>query len=144
MQPVYGKGSEKLERIRYRDGYKYQIAETYQHLTDIFGFEIDAEFITLNKTGLLTIKRGYAWNGASGPTIDSKCSMRGSLVHDALYQLMGIDHRLIPFRLYADELLHDICREDGMTAVRSWLWKKAVNIFGESAATAPDEIKEAP
>jgi len=133
-----------MSKIQYRDGYKYQLAKEYQHVTDIFGFEIDTEFIALNKTGLLTIKRGYAWNGASGPTVDTKSSIRGSLVHDALYQLMGIDHRLYPFRLYADELFHLICREDGMGAIRSWLWKKAVNIFGEGAASTQDEIKEAP
>jgi hypothetical protein len=32
--------------------------------------------------------KGYAWNGPSGPTLDTRNFMRGSLVHDALYQLM--------------------------------------------------------
>jgi len=105
---------------------------------------IGTPFISLTRSGLLTIKAGYAWNGASGPTIDSKCSMRGSLVHDALYQLMGIYPDLLKFRLYADELLFIICKQDGMSAVRAWLWKKAVNGFGEHAARTQDQILEAP
>lgn len=130
--------------IRYRAGYKYQLVADYQHETDIPGMSIGTPFISLSRSGLLTIKAGYAWNGASGPTIDSKSSMRGSLVHDALYQLMGICPDLLKFRLYADELLFIICKQDGMGAIRAWLWKKAVNWFGEHAARTQDEILEAP
>ena len=46
----------------------------------------------LNTKGHLIIKRSYAWDGPSGPTIDTKNFMRGSLVHDALYQLMRHEH----------------------------------------------------
>ena len=130
--------------IRYRAGYKYQLVEDYQHETDIPGVSIATPFICLSKTGMLTIKAGYAWNGASGPTIDSKSSMRGSLVHDALYQLMSIYPDLLKFRLYADELFFITCKQDGMGSARAWLWKKAVNLFGEHAARTQDQILEAP
>lgn len=133
-----------MDKIYYTDGYKYQLAKTYQHVTDIFGFEIETDYLALNKTGLLTIKQGYAWDGASGPTVDTKSSMRGSLVHDALYQLMGIDHRLVKYRIYADDLLYMICCEDGMSSFRAYLWRKAVNWFGGKAAEEADTILEAP
>lgn len=134
-----------MEAIRYREGYKYQLADPYWIQTDIMGkeYRIDG-YIRLNDTGILYIYRGYAWDGASGPTYDSKSSMRASLIHDALYQLMGEYPELMKWRLYADDLLYKICREDGMWPFRAYLWKKAVNWFGEDAAEKGDTILTAP
>lgn len=134
-----------MEKIRYRKGYKYQLADPYFIQTDITGgnYRIDG-YLSLNEAGILYIYRCYAWDGASGPTWDSKNSMRASLVHDALYQLMGEYPELLKWRLFADDMLYKILREDGMWAVRAWLWKKGVNWFGSKAAEEDDEILEAP
>ena len=48
--------------------------------------------MSLNESGCLQIAAGYAWDGASGPTIDTRNSMIASLVHDALYQLIREDN----------------------------------------------------
>lgn len=133
-----------MPKIRYMDGLKYQLVDTYYHPTLIKGFSLGYDFIYLASDGTLTIYAGYSWDGASGPTWDSKSSMRGSLVHDALYQLMGISPDLLVYRAYADELLHDICKEDGMWGIRAWTWKKTVNWFGGSAAKTTDKVQEAP
>ena len=74
---------------------------------------------------------GYAWDGPSGPTIDTKNFMRGSLVHDGLYQLMReglLAHE--EYRKSADDLLRDICVEDGMSKFRAWYVHRAVRISG--------------
>lgn len=68
--------------------YKYQLVEEFTYETGITGFNILTDYVQLNDEGLLTIRKNYAWDGASGPTFDTKNSMRGSLVHDALYQLL--------------------------------------------------------
>ena len=132
--------------IRYQAGYKYQLAELYTVFTDIKPTgSLDHEFIRLDSSGWLKIKSGYAWDGPSGPTVDSKNFMRGSLVHDALYQLMR--EGLLPesCREQADNELRRICREDGMSWLRAWYVFKAVRNFGSSsAALAPDPILEAP
>jgi hypothetical protein len=134
-----------MERIRYRDGYKYQLVDPYVIQTDITGYDIDHEgYIRLFSNGTLRINRTYSWDGPSGPTMDSKSSMRASLVHDSLYQLMGVEPKLLEWRLYADSLLYNILREDGMWPVRAWLWKKAVNWFGSKSAEEGDQILEAP
>ncbi len=130
--------------IKYKEGYKYQLAETYVQDTDIFDYEISSDFIELKKDGMLVIKKGYAWDGASGPTYDSKSSMRASLVHDALYQLMRLNPYLINYRDYADTLLYNICIEDGMWRTRAWAWKKAVNWFGKNAAESDNPVITAP
>ena len=59
-------------------------------------------WVHLAGDGQLTIKRGYCWDGASGPTFDTPSTMLASLVHDALYQLMR--ECLLPqdYRIRAD------------------------------------------
>ena len=75
--------------IKYRSDYKYQLASDYRIQIPIRpAADIDTEFIRLATDGELTVKKGYAWDGPSGPVIDTKKNLRAALVHDALYQLM--------------------------------------------------------
>lgn len=129
-------------RICYRKlrSYKYQTKKDYIITIGIKPPEtIDEKFIILTTDGELTIKEHYAWDGPSGPTIDTKNFMRGSLVHDALYQLLRGNHFASNHeetRKYADQLLRDICREDGMSKFRSWYVYRGVRLFAKSAAKA--------
>ena len=87
--------------IRYRSGYKYQLATSYSMPITIKPKKgIKTAFITLDTKGKLTIKEGYAWDGPSGPVVDTKENMRASLVHDALYQLMR--QKKLSARTYKD------------------------------------------
>ena len=134
-----------MEKIRYKEGYKYQLVDPYFIQTTITGGEYSIPgYIRLDISGLLYIYRTFAWDGPSDPAMDTKSSLRASLVHDALYQLMGEYPELLQHRLYADDLFYNILREDGMWIGRAWLWKKAVNWFGKSAAEEGDKILEAP
>ena len=133
--------------IKYRSGYKYQLVEDYEVQTNIFPpVDIRTEYINLNTHGLLFIKHGYAWDGASGPTWDTKSSMRPSLVHDALYQLMRMGLLPVILRYVVDKLLRTMCVEDGMYRWRAWLWFRAVRRAAKSAAMPKNKrkIKEAP
>lgn len=128
-----------MKIIKYKDGYKYQLAETYSVWVAIFpATAIRHNFISLSPLGFLSIRKGYAWDGPSGPTFDTKNFMRGSLVHDALYQL--IREGLLPLseRENADAELRRICLEDGMSAVRAWWVYQGVRIFGDTAAATPE------
>jgi len=122
--------------IHYRAGYKYQLAEDYQLQTDFnITREIDGEFIALSVNGLLVIKKGYAWDGISGPVADSDCNMRASLVHDALYQLMREEN--LDFekqRKIADKLFKKICIEDGVPHFLASSYYEVLRLFAESAA----------
>jgi len=84
--------------------------------------------------GTLSIRAGYAWDGASGPTIDTKTTYHGSLLHDLLYQLMR--EGIIPrsYRKAADQELRDVCIEHGMYPIRAKLWYLAVRTFGGKQA----------
>lgn len=127
--------------IAYNQGYKYQLKETYVVTIPLRPEQpIKTDYIELDTDGNLTIVKGYAWDGPSGPTVDTLSFMRGALVHDALYQLMRgeqIDH--IKYREIADKILKDICIEDGMWRIRAaWVYA-AVRVFGKWAADPRDK-----
>ena len=121
--------------VKYRKGYKYQLAENYRVQTTITpAVNIDTRFISLTTDGVLTVLTGYAWDGASGPTWDDETNMRGSLGHDALYQLIRRGYLPTECKAEADELLRKWCIEDGMWSLRADGWFWAVDRFGASSA----------
>ena len=133
------------ESIQYSRGYKYQTKKDYRTRVAIWGYNVSSQFIMLNEAGTLFIRSGYAWDGPSGPAIDTKNFMRGSLVHDALYQLMReglLDSE--QSRAVADKELQRICLEDGMSRLRAWWVYKAVKLFGGPASWVETPIETAP
>lgn len=134
-------------KIKYRAGYRYQLWETYEVQTVVRAFPIiDTKFIRLDDTGLLTIREGYAWDGASGPGIDTKNFMRGSLVHDACYQLIRTGLLDPAWRGTVDRELQRMVKEDGMSSIRAAWVHWAVSKFGKPYADPADErpVLEAP
>lgn len=131
-----------MKFIFYKKGYKYQLVENYSSDTGIKPDQpIVTDYIDLTEEGIIGIKKGYAWDGPSGPAIDTLNFMRGSLVHDALYQLMRKGHLDGPnYQEPADRLLQAMCREDGMSRVRAWWVYKSVHKFG-GPATDPSNQK---
>jgi hypothetical protein len=134
--------------IQYAAGYKYQLRAGYAiylpELADPDRPPIVTPWIELDPDGWLRFAPGYAWDGASGPTYDSKSSMRPSLVHDGGYQLIRMGLLAARFREVLDVIFHRLCLEDGMWSVRAQLWYHAVRIFGkpgtDPAAESPDEF----
>ncbi len=121
--------------IFFTAGYKYQLWETYAHQLPIDLYPPKAyssRFFQCSSDGTLIIHQGYAWDGPSGITFDTPSSMRGSLVHDVLYQAMRSEFIPRSFQKAADEELKRICIEDGMWAWRAEMWRKAVSEFGET------------
>lgn len=133
--------------MKYRKGYKYQLAEDEIFITDICGGkDVKTQFISLSEDGVLTIKSGYAWDGPSGPTFDRKTNMRGSLAHDALYQLIRQKWLDDAWRKKADDFIAKCWIEDGM-----WKWlanteKFALKKFASAAADPKNakKVYEAP
>jgi hypothetical protein len=126
-----------IDRIAYKKGYKYWLVRPYSLHVPIFPEHTvvsSGGFVTLGKNGVLAIRVGYAWDGPSGPTFDTKTFMRGSLVHDSLYQIMREGLLDNSYRDTADRMLGRICRSDGMCGVRVWYVVGMVNRFAQSAA----------
>ena len=137
--------SPNIPAMAYLQGYKYQL---HQDFLIQLGFDlptrVDTQFVALSVTGLLQIKRGYAWDGRSGAA-DTTSGMTASLVHDALYQCVRM--KLVPakFRRQIDDEFYRICIEKGMWKVRAWWMYRAVRRLGEPFATmAPKDPIVAP
>jgi len=128
--------------MKYRrlDGYKYELLDTEAVDTIIRDVEVsiprngDIRYICLWESGRLFVFPHYMWDGPSGPTLDTKTFMRGSLIHDALYQLMreGLLDR--KYRKYTDQLLRRICIENGMARWRAWYVYHSVRTFGKKSS----------
>ncbi len=129
--------------IRYRSEYKYQLASDYKIDIPILPAEaIVTEFIDLDTNGELVVKNAYAWDGPSGPVIDTPENMRASLVHDALYQLMRNEElRARTHRKTADKLFRDICKEDAVSSLRANVYYRALRKFGKPAASPMNKKK---
>ncbi len=113
--------------------YKYKLSTDFE--CDIYS-EVtlhNSRYINISKD-ILTVKKGYCWDGASGPTIDTKTVMKASLVHDVLYQLMR--ERVLPqsSRMASDNIFREICLEQGMSRFRAWYLYTGLRIFGARAA----------
>jgi len=122
--------------------YKYQVYEDETFWTGIHGKEIHTDFISLFANGALICRKGYAWDGASGGpngclTIDTKNSMRGSLVHDAGYQLMREGKLPLDYKVVFDGLFYLTLIHDGMSKARAYIWYKGVLWFAKRA-TLPE------
>ena len=130
----------KGDPIYYRKGYKYQLSrdattdlKLFVPFPALFG-DIITEYIVLTSEGVLWNKRGYAWDGCSGPTWDDKTNMRGGMVHDSFYQLIRLGLLPPAWKEYADDLLRAICLAKGMSSIRGWYYHEGVKDFGGKAA----------
>lgn len=128
--------------MKYRKGYKYQLVDTiYQQMPFKPDEDIETQFIDFRKNGLLIVKSGYAWDGPSGPTIDTDNFMTPSLVHDAIYQLIRYKYLPVAFRISADKMLKQMCLDRGMSKIRAWYVYKGVSSYAQFAAD-PRNIKK--
>ncbi len=93
-------------------------------------FTIDrfARAVSYDGAGWVSVRRGYAWDGPSGPALDTVSFMRASLLHDVLYQALreGADGFT---RADADRAMYHEAVRCGMWRVRAlWCWA-AVRLF---------------
>lgn len=110
-------------RIYYRPLRAYKYQTTRDHTWRNIGInpeaDIDTGFIRLTRGGKLTVRKGYAWDGATG-AVDTKTILPGSLPHDALCQLINAG-LLEPFRRErADAFFQEINAACGMEPARRW------------------------
>lgn len=113
--------------------YKYRIDESKSFSTLVVGqyAAVKGDWVVLREDGMLSFKKGYAYDGPSGPTKDTPDSMAPSLVHDGLYQLMG--DSLISVRknrLLADKTFRNMLKENKMSWFKRQVWYLAVRGLG--------------
>ena len=129
------------EKIAYRKGYKYQLAEDkekapggwyrFQLSHEGIANHISTAWIRLDGR-VLSIRVGFAWDGGSGPARDTKKAMPGFALHDALYQLTRLGYYK---KSDADLELRARLRADGVGRFRAWYIYQAVRFGGRKAAS---------
>jgi hypothetical protein len=109
---------ERAVRYQKRKHWKYRVYEpvtVYHHLELPI---VNNKFFTIAGS-TVSIRENYAWDGPSGPAIDTKNSMTASLIHDALYQSMDAGDMDWSYRRKADLVYHYIVRREGMNFFRA-------------------------
>lgn len=132
-----------IQGIEYKeinhDLYKYEMLIERHVQTSWLGSSIESEFFCLSKLGVLTIKKGYRWDGPSGPTIDTPSFMRSSATHDCFFQMlrMGLvcEYERERFFNTANKDLKLISIQDGMLVARASIVKFGVEHFGKKHTT---------
>ncbi len=103
-------------------------------------------YFTITTTGLITVPAGYAWDGPSGPAIDTKSFMLPSLFHDVPYQANQTDDLcdLLPpdWKEKTDKLLRVHCLRDGMWPLRAWWVYQSVKQFGRGRSRDLNQYME--
>ncbi len=132
--------------IKYIKGGKKQLTEDAVFEIDILpSKDIVTEFVELGADGILLIKRGFFWDGASGPTIDTPSVHRGACIHDALYRLFQKGHLTEESdRRKADRILYDYLRHDGMWKFRAKVWHRSLRRWGMKSSMRVKKIFTAP
>lgn len=133
------------KNVFYRKGFKYQLTRDCVLKSSVFPLEdIITDFYEIHKDGTLIGKKGYAYDGPSGPTFDSKCAMRPALGHDIVYQAMR--EGLIPwsFKSAIDDDFYFWLLEDGMWNWRAVMWHRAVVKHGGREPENPYKEYSAP
>lgn len=132
---------------------KYRLEEELTYTLETI--ELNAEYkdyFTIRGRTMI-IRKGYAWDGASGPTVDTRSNMLAGCVHDVLYQCIRLGIMSHDFKHAADRELYHIMRAYGQQHARSrigklwakaraWLYYKGVVWFGNSS-TKPRKDGEA-
>ncbi len=109
-----------IMKLYFKKGFKYQTSRPFSCSTGILPEKaVETDLIFLSLSGFLIIKANYAWDGPSGPMLDTDDMYIPSLIHDALYQLMrmgllSLDHRKDIDRLFKKLIV--------VNAKKGWKW----------------------
>jgi hypothetical protein len=112
--------------------YKYELHEDVAvSVPELSKYSFYHEYFSMAQ-GIIYIRKGYAWDGVSGPTIDTKNTFLAGLTHDALYQ--SIREKFLPpsEKATADKIFRRLLRANGMSWFRSQYFYLGVKWFGKS------------
>ncbi len=113
--------------------YKYMMLRPKSYTHQAFTpYHVDTQFYSCIN-GTITLKAGYCSDGPSGVSFDTPSFMRAAFFHDLIYALIRDCHMPMAEKPFADSLLKEMCKEDGMWAWRAWYVHKAVQRYGHSS-----------
>lgn len=134
--------------IRYKSGKRFVLHDPYSIQTTIVGYDLFGEFFALSRDGVLHFSPGYSWNGAGTNLIQSfiltrKKTIRPSMVHDALCELL--EAGLLPQheKALVDLTYYTVCYENKVSKIRASLYLGFLLNLG-NYSVRKEVIEEAP
>jgi len=127
---IHAIASADYESIRQ---YKYRTIREMVFQTPVPATEIVVTgdgYVSLDVVGVLSLRKGYAWDGPSGPTYDDATNMIPSLEHDAFYQLMSEGLLAQGSRVAVDRYFRTRLLHHGMGRLRAYIYFRSVRVFG--------------
>ena len=125
--------------ISYKSGYNFVLTETYSLKVPILE---SARHNHVNlENGVLTIEKGFAWNGAT--MCPDRHRHRASLVHDALCHLLAHEKLSKNYKDLADDIYVKLTIEDGDIYLNALFSKFVMNLGGHHFLK-PEEEFQAP
>ena len=129
----YIKESRKY-KYKLTAGYSFALPKEFDQTVVWYG-----EFISVDR-GLCTLHKNYAWDGPSGPTIDTEDFQIPALEHDGEYNLFREGIFPVSMRVFSDKKLKRRCKENRMPWWRRQYVYWGVRVGGGSSAK-PTEKK---
>lgn len=119
--------------VRYKKRYQYELLESFSFKTSFKpATTVELKYIRIDVDGRITAKPGYAWDGATG-AIDTKSTMKASLIHDVCYQLLNLNVIPMRYRKEFDVMYYQTALRNGMFIGRAFYHYAAVRMFGDNA-----------
>ena len=109
--------------------YKYTLESQVGVQTDILGMDVNHPFFNLRPTGILTINKGYSWDGMTLYP-DDPTTYYASLYHDCLYQMIQLKLISSKYKSNADKLLYTTLVQEGHPKIKALVVYIAVSVFG--------------
>ena len=145
--PATGEGATR-GGILYAGRYKYQLKENAITESGVRPCElINHEYFAIDTNGLILVRRGYAWDGASSLAIDDPGTIYASLFHDVGYQAIRLNLIAEAWRLELDRMYERLCKAGGVNPIRARYHYLALRFGGEQYNKLPESgypTREAP
>ena len=125
--------------IKYASGYKYQMLENAVADSGVRPCAlIDHEYFSISVDGVILVKRGYAWDGASSVAIDTPGTIYASVFHDAGYQAIRLGLLDPNWRKSLDKMYEDLCIYGGVGRIRAKYHYLGLRLGGGVYNNLPD------
>lgn len=134
--------------MKYKKGYKYQLVEDLVLPSDILppnNQDIHTYYVSLLKNGDWVFKRGWAWDGVSGPMMDTKATFPGGCGHDGGAYLLRQGKLPPEYKEPVDLWLPNLFLEYGMWEFRAkYAWKAVSLVDSFADPESAKKIHEVP
>lgn len=124
--------------------WKFQLYQDTAIQTNWYGWLVSHPYFDLRPEGLLVVRAGYAWDGASDGLPDTRATLAASLPHDvgAQMQRLGLVSHPKRFKLLNDRWYRKMLLRNGAYRWWAWVQYKAIRSRFADSSVKPTSVKK--